>query len=89
MRSGTSFSLSRASGGGSRYPIRGGYAMPVFPAQAGMIPVENTGKEVRVGKQSISIYEIGYAKRMPASPLHPRPRGSRCQWPGKLAFLLR
>lgn len=50
-----------------------------------VITAENTGKEVRVGKQSISIYEIGYAKkntRFPASPASSREQMSMARETG-------
>ena len=50
-----------------------------------VITAENTGKEVRVGKQSISIYEIGYAKknaRFPASPAPSREQMSMARETG-------
>lgn len=50
-----------------------------------VITAENTGKEVRVGKQSISIYEIGYAKknaRLPASPASSREQMSMARETG-------
>lgn len=50
-----------------------------------VITAENTGKEVRVGKQPISIYEIGYAKknaRFPASPASSREQMSMARETG-------
>lgn len=50
-----------------------------------VITAENTGKEVRVGKQSISIYEIGYAKKnasFPASPASSREQMSMARETG-------
>lgn len=50
-----------------------------------VITAENTGKEVRVGKQPISIYEIGYAKKnasFPASPASSREQMSMARETG-------